>query len=126
MMNVPSMVTAVPDLLTTLRGVQELSACQITAAWPRTKQGKAPLIVVQEIANNNTRNPAVDELGYQVDIWADDPDVVRSLYAAADSAITAIGFKRNFSAPQRADAFGVRQTVRYRSSIDKRFLRLVD
>lgn len=121
MSDVPSMVSASVQLLTALR---ELDAV-VTEQWPGRELGGST-IVVQEIGNANTAIPVVDDLSYQVDVWTEDADSTRSLFAQADELITQTGFHRTMLSPLSVDGFGWRQSGRYGRRVDKRTLRLID
>lgn len=97
---------------------------KVAERWPRTER-KGSLIVVTEISNNHTADACVDQLAYQVDIWADDDDTLRRLCAGADEALSTMGLKRVMAEPVD-DLDGFRRIFRYSSRIDKRMLRLIN
>lgn len=119
-----SMVSAQVQILEELRGLEGLNAA-VTAQWPSRKLS-GPTIVVQEISNTATDVPVVDSLSYQVDVWAEEADAVRSLFQRTDEVLSGMGWKRSFCPPITRDGFGQRQTARYSRKVDKRFLRLID
>lgn len=121
MSNVPSLVSASVQLLTTLRTLD----AAVVEQWPSSELD-SPTIVVQEIGNNHTSVPVVDDLSYQVDVWTEDADATRSLFAQADELITQTGFHRTMLSPLSVDGFGWRQSGRYGRRVDKRTLRLID
>ena len=121
MSGVPSMVSASEQLLEALRTLE----ATVTEQWPR-RELDGPTIVVQEIGNRQTDNPLVDELSYQVDVWAGEADTVRQLVGQADDLLTETGFRRTLLTSLTADGFGRRQTARYSRKVDKRTLRLID
>lgn len=121
MSNVPSLVSASVQLLTTLRTLD----ADVVEQWPSNALD-GPTIVVQEIGNAHTSVPVVDELSYQVDVWSEDADTTRNLFAQADELIAGTGFHRTMLSPLSVDGYGWRQTARYGRKVDKRTLRLID
>ena len=121
MSGVPSMVSASEQLLELLRTLE----ATVTEQWPR-RELDGPTIVVQEISNTATDVNVVDSLSYQVDVWAEEADTVRSLFQRVDDVISGMGWKRSFCPSLTRDGFGRRQTARYSRKVDKRTLRLID
>ena len=119
-----SMVSAQAQILTALRGLDELNAT-VSSQWPGQRLS-GPTIVVQEISNTGTSISVVDSLSYQVDVWAEDADTVRSLFQRTDGVLSGMGWIRSFCPAIIRDGFGQRQTARYSRRVDKRFLRLID
>lgn len=97
---------------------------RVTEKWPRAER-KGSLIVVSEITNNHTGTSCVDQLGYQVDVWADEEETLRRLCAGVDEALSTMGFKRTMAEPFD-DSDGFRRIFRYSSRIDKRLMRLIN
>lgn len=116
------MVDAFPQIKAALEALPDNP--KVTATWPRAER-RGPLIVVTEIGNSNTNIRVVDQLSYQLDVWADDGDVLRRLCADADAVMADIGFRRTLAQPED-DSNGFLRVFRYSRKVDKRFMRLID
>lgn len=96
----------------------------ISESWPRSAV-KAPLIVLSELTNQNTRTSCVDELAFQVDIWAESSDDLRTMADTVDETLCSIGFRRTMASPAD-NSNGFRRIFRYGRRVDKRSMRLID
>lgn len=92
--------------------------------WPRAER-KGSLIVVTEITNISTGTETVDQLSYQVDVWADDEDTLRRMCSGVDEALSKMGLKRTLAEPFD-DSEGFRKIFRYGRRVDKILNRLID
>lgn len=122
------MVDALPQLRAILEGLDVDFAYSLSEGWPR-KAPSGPLVTLQEITNQNTQVPVVDQLAWQVDLWARERDSIRSLAAAVDQALTELGLHRSYAGPEDYQDRGggyYRKTMRYGRKVDKRTMRLVD
>lgn len=84
------------------------------------------LIVYAEWSNVSTDCPVVDALSYQVTVWAGDLDRLRLLCAGVNAALTGLGLKRTFAAPDGFDGQMYKKTFRFGRRVDKRTMRLID
>lgn len=122
------MVDAVPQLRAALAGMETETAFTVSEDWPR-RFPTGPSITIQEITNSGTYNAVVDELAWQLDLWADSKDVIRILAAGVDRALTGIGLRRTYAGPilwQEDGTVHYRKTFRYGRRVDKRSMRLID
>ena len=119
---IPSMVDAMPQLLTALKAIE---GATVDRRWPRS-QLDGDTVILTEITNNNTANRVVDSLAFQLDVWCADPDRADEISVQADEIMTGIGLRRTASQPVSIDDFGYRATKRYSRRVDKRYMRLVD
>lgn len=97
---------------------------KVTERWPRSER-RGSLIVVTEITNIHTAACCVDQLSYQVDVWADDEDTLRRMADGVDEALSTMGFKRTM-AGAIDDSDGFRKLFRFGRKVDKRLMRLID
>ena len=100
----------------------------VSEQWPRTSI-TGNLITVTEITNASTGWRCVDDLAYQIDVWAAEADAVRELAPLVNDALLGIGFRRTASQQwDRYDKNGgyFRKVLRFGRKIDKRFMRLID
>lgn len=87
------------------------------------------LITVGEYTNVATDCPVVDEIAYQVDVWAFDRETVVELSQLVNQALTTLGLKRQYAGPDTVseDPVGYcKKTFRYGRRVDKRTMRLID
>lgn len=121
-MMIPSKVSALHQLLDALRN--EIDGAEITESWPR-QQLERDTVVLSETINSQTDIDVVDQLGYQLDVWADDRDRAHELADQADAIICEVGFRRTMPGGIRHESYGFRITARYNRRVDKRFMRLI-
>ena len=122
------MVDAVPQLRQALAEMETATAFTVSEDWPRAIP-TGPLITIQEITNTGTQNAVVDELSWQLDVWADSKDTVRELSTGIDRAMAGIGLRRTYAGPILWTEDGAqyyRKTFRYGRKVDKRTMRLID
>lgn len=128
MSDYPGMVDAIPQIRQALADLDTTLAYTVSEQWPRASI-TGNLITVTEITNTSTGWRCVDELAYQVDIWATEADAVRELAPLVNDALLGIGFRR--TASQQLDRYDknggyFRKAFRFGRKIDKRFMRLID
>lgn len=121
MSNYFPMIDAYPQIREELQGLD----AEITECWPR-KQPEYPLIVITELTNSQTQTSGVDELAYQLDLWAEDRDTLRTLRDRTDEAMCKMGWRRTMASPLEENQNGFRRIFRYGRKVDKRSMRLID
>ena len=128
MSDYPGMVDAIPQIRQALASLDTTLPYTVSEQWPRTSI-TGNLITVKEITNTSTGWRCVDDLAYQIDVWAAEADAVRELTPLVNDALLRIGFRRTASQPlDRYDKNGgyFRKALRFGRKIDKRFMRLID
>lgn len=108
----------------------------VKSDWTVTVRGSYPrstddgvVITVGEYTNVATDCPVVDEIAYQIDLWAFDRETVVALSQQVNQALTALGLRRQYAGPDAVsdDPAGYcRKTFRYGRKVDKRTMRLID
>lgn len=119
----PTITDTAPQLLEALRGIKD--GLTVTETWPR-KEPEGELILLSELTNNGTGTPCVDELAFQLDIWAETRTAVLELAAQSDGVMQGIGLRRTLAGPVTVYARSFRRTMRYGRRVDKRTMRLID
>lgn len=128
MSDYPGMVDAIPQIRQALASLDTTLPYTVSEQWPRTSI-TGNLITVTEITNTSTGWRCVDELAYQIDVWAAEADAVRELAPLVNDALLGIGFRRTAAQPlDRYDKNGgyFRKAFRFGRKVDKRFMRLID
>ena len=128
MSDYPGMVDAIPQIRQALASLDTTLPYTVSEQWPRTSI-TGNLITVTEITNASTSWRCVDDLAYQIDVWAAEADAVRELAPLVNDALLGIGFRRTASQPlDRYDKNGgyLRKALRFGRKVDKRFMRLID
>lgn len=128
MSDYPGMVDAIPQIRQALASLDTTLPYTVSEQWPRASI-TGNLITVTEITNTSTGWRCVDDLAYQIDVWAAEADAVRELTPLVNDALLRIGFRRTASQPlDRYDKNGgyFRKALRFGRKIDKRFMRLID
>ena len=128
MSDYPGMVDAIPQIRQALASLDTTLPYTVSEQWPRTSI-TGNLITVTEITNTSTGWRCVDDLAYQIDVWAAEADAVRELAPLVNDALLGIGFRR--TASQQLDRYDknggyFRKALRFGRKIDKRFMRLID
>lgn len=120
------------DARAQIRGALEAAECEIhfdvRQRWPVT-QAEGVVVTYQEYSNVSTQCPVVDELVYQVDVWAFDRETVQTVASAVNRAMLELGLKRVWSGEDAlADDSSryLRKSYRFGRKVDKRSMRLVD
>lgn len=101
---------------------------RLRSTAPRSS-GEGETVTWGEWANKSTDCPVVDELSYQVKVWAQDLDRLRAISAGVNRAMLGLGLKRTYSAPDEfaQDGMGFyTKTYRFGRKVDKRTMRLID
>lgn len=128
MTDYPGMIDAIPQIRQALASLDTALPYTVSEQWPRaTITGN--LITVTEITNTSTGWSCVDDLAYQIDIWATEADAVRELTPLVNEAVMSIGFRR--TAAQQLDRYDknggyFRKALRFGRKVDKRSMRLID
>lgn len=128
MSDYPGMVDAIPQIRQALASLDTTLHYTVSEQWPRTSI-TGNLITVTEITNTSTGWRCVDDLAYQIDVWAAEADAVRELAPLVNDALLGIGFRR--TASQQLDRYDknggyFRKALRFGRKVDKRFMRLID
>lgn len=128
MSDYPGMVDAIPQIRQALASLDTTLPYTVSEQWPRTSI-TGNLITVTEITNTSTGWRCVDDLAYQIDVWAAEADAVRELAPLVNDALLGIGFRR--TASQQLDRYDknggyFRKAFRFGRKVDKRFMRLID
>ena len=128
MSDYPGMVDAIPQIRQALASLDTTLPYIVSEQWPRTSI-TGNLITVTEITNTSTGWRCVDDLAYQIDVWAAEADAVRELAPLVNDALLGIGFRR--TASQQLDRYDknggyFRKAFRFGRKVDKRFMRLID
>ena len=128
MSDYPGMVDAIPQIRQALASLDTTLPYTVSEQWPRTSI-TGNLITVTEITNASTGWRCVDDLAYQIDVWAAEADAVRELAPLVNDALLGIGFRR--TASQQLDRYDknvgyFRKAFRFGRKVDKRFMRLID
>lgn len=95
---------------------------------PRSS-GEGETVTWGEWANKSTDCPVVDELTYQMKVWAGDLDRLRALSAGVNRAMLGLGLKRTYTSPDEFTQDGVgfyTKIFRFGRKVDKRTMRLID
>lgn len=115
-----------------IKGALEAAECQVTFAvrqrWPVT-EADGVVVTYEEYSNVSTQCPVVDELVYQVDIWAFDRETVQTVATAVNRAMLGLGLKRVWSGEDAVtddNSRYLRKAYRFGRRVDKRSMRLVD
>lgn len=116
------MVDLYPQIKAALELLPDTPA--VREKWPRAER-KGKLIVVTELTNANTNTETVDQLSYQVDVWADDEATLRRMCSGVDKALCTMGFKRTMAEPFD-ESEGFRKIFRYGRRVDKLLSRFID
>ena len=128
MSDYPGMVDAIPQIRQALASLDTTLPYTVSEQWPRTSI-TGNLITVTEITKASTSWRCVDDLAYQIDVWAAEADAVRELAPMVNDALLGIGFRRTGSQQlDRYDKNGgyFRKALRFGRKVDKRFMRLID
>lgn len=103
---------------------------KVKMSYPKSI-GDVPLITFIQIANTGTgMHSVVDNLGFQIDIWATTLDECIDIMLKVDEKMVDLGFNRDYESPDddgdNVDASGYcRKTLRYSSKVDTRTNRLI-
>lgn len=103
---------------------------KVKMSYPKSI-GDVPLITFIQITNTGTgMHSVVDNLGFQIDIWATTLDECIDIMLKVDEKMVDLGFNRDYESPDddgdNVDASGYyRKTLRYSSKVDTRTNRLI-
>ncbi len=101
---------------------------KVKMSYPKSI-GDVPLITFIQIANTGTgMHSVVDNLGFQIDVWATTRDECIDIMLKVDDKMTDLGFNRDYESPD-GDSYDAseyyRKTLRYSSKVDTRTNRLI-
>lgn len=101
---------------------------KVKMSYPKSI-GDVPLITFIQIANTSTgMHSVVDNLGFQIDVWATTRDECIDIMLKVDDKMTDLGFNRDYESPD-GDSYDAseyyRKTLRYSSKVDTRTNRLI-
>lgn len=120
------LVDARPQIKTALEGMETDLAFSVRQSYPREREDGV-VITYGEFNNRSTDCPVVDEISYQVDIWAFDRETVVKLTGLVNRAMLGIGLLRQYMGPDVVENSQYeRKTLRFGRKVDKRTMRLVD
>lgn len=98
---------------------------QVRERWNRQELSGA-VVTYAEKDNRSTECSVVDELSYQIDIWAQERGEVTALCAAVNTAMLNLGLKRQEKREDVAED-GLRHcSLAFGGRVDKRFMRWID
>lgn len=101
---------------------------KVKMSYPKSI-GDVPLITFIQIVNTGTgMHSVVDNLGFQIDVWATTRDECIDIMLKVDDKMTDLGFNRDYESPD-GDSYDAseycRKTLRYSSKVDTRTNRLI-
>ena len=111
-----------------LSAIQTDLAFTVRGSYPRSTDDGV-IITVGEYTNVATDCPVVDEIAYQIDLWAFDRETVVALSEQVNRTLTNLGLRRQYAGPDTVsdDPAGYcRKTFRFGRKVDKRTMRLID
>ena len=124
MSDYPGMVDAIPQIRQALASLDTTLPYTVSEQWPRTPI-TGNLITVTEITNASTGWRCVDDLAYQIDVWAAEADAVRELAPLVNDALLGIGASQQLDRYDKNGGY-FRKALRFGRKVDKRFMRLID
>lgn len=108
-----------------LTGMECAVPFTVRERWSRGS-AEGAVLTYAEKENRSTDCPVVDQLSYQIDIWAAERGQTEALAQAANEALLDMGLRR-LSKEERAEELGLRRcTMVFGRRVDKRFGRLID
>lgn len=122
------MVDAREQIKDILEGISYSKPFTVKMQFPQS-ENDGEMITYFEFLNNQTAISVVDEIAFQVDVWAYDMETLVSLVEKASDALTATGFKRQFVSPDifpTGNGGYFRKTMRFGRKVDTRTNRLID
>lgn len=121
-----TLVDARAQVKAALEGMESDIAFSVRQSCPR-EAAEGVVVTYGEYDNRSTDCPVVDEIEYQVDIWAFDRETATALANLVNRAMLGIGLKRTYMGPDTAENSKYeRKTLRFGRRVDKRIMRLVD
>ncbi len=116
------------DVCQALLAAAETLEFRLRSTAPRSA-AEGDAVTWGEWSNQSTEVPVVDEVSYQVTVWAGDLDRLREICAGVNRALLGLGLKRVYSSPDAFDEAGegfYTKTYRFGRRVDKRTMRLID
>lgn len=122
------LVDARAQVKAALEGAQCPVPFAVRQRFPAESAGGV-VVTYAEYSNVSTDCPVVDELVFQVEVWAFDRETVNIVSAAVNAAMLGMGLKRVYAGPDElAEGPGgyVKKCYRFGRRVDKRWMRLVE
>ncbi|MCD7757370.1 MAG: hypothetical protein LUH45_04290 [Clostridiales bacterium] len=121
-----TLVDARAQVKAALEGMESDIAFSVRQSYPR-EAAEGVIITYEEYDNRSTDCPVVDEIVYQVDIWAFDRETAAALAALVNRSMLSIGLKRTYMGPDTVEnSTYERKTLRFGRRVDKRTMRLIN
>ncbi|MCD7887007.1 MAG: hypothetical protein LUG44_05240 [Clostridiales bacterium] len=121
-----TLVDARAQVKASLEGMESDIAFSVRQSCPR-EPAEGVVITYGEYDNRSTDCPVVDEIEYQVDIWAFDRETATTLANLVNRAMLGIGLKRTYMGPDTVENSKYeRKTLRFGRRVDKRSMRLIN
>ncbi|MCC8075929.1 MAG: hypothetical protein LIO95_08340 [Clostridiales bacterium] len=121
-----TLVDARAQVKAALEGMESDIAFSVRQSYPR-EAAEGVVITYGEYDNRSTDCPVVDEIVYQVDIWAFDRETAAALANLVNRAMLGIGLKRTYMGPDTVEnSTYERKTLRFGRRVDKRTMRLIN
>ena len=122
------MVDARKQIKNALESIESDTKFKVRMQFPQSVNDGV-MITYFEVLNQQTYVSVVDEIAFQVDIWAYDMTTLCFFIGKVSDALTAIGLKRQFVSPDIMPAGNggyFRKTMRFGRKVDTRTNRLID
>ncbi|MCD8190553.1 MAG: hypothetical protein LUD78_10100 [Clostridiales bacterium] len=121
-----TLVDARAQVKAALEGMESDIAFSVRQSYPR-EAAEGVVVTYGEYDNRSTDCPVVDEIEYQVDIWAFDRETAAALANLVNRAMLGIGLKRTYMGPDAVENSKYeRKTLRFGRRVDKRTMRLIN
>jgi hypothetical protein len=114
-----------PQIKAALLAIESDVPFAVRQRWSSEAAGGV-CVTYAEIENRSTECPVVDELSYQIDVWAQSQDEVTYVAGVVNDALLEMGLKRQ-SRKESVEENGVRRcTMVFGRKVDKRWGRFID
>ncbi len=121
-----TLVDARAQVKAALEEMESDIAFSVRQSYPK-EAVEGVVVTYGEYDNRSTDCPVVDEIVYQVDIWAFDRETAAALAALVNRAMLGIGLKRTYMGPDTVEnSTYERKTLRFGRRVDKRTMRLIN
>lgn len=121
-----TLVDARAQVKAALEGMESDIGFSVRQSYPR-EAAEGVVVTYGEYDNHSTDCSVVDEIAYQVDIWAFDRETTAALAGLVNRAMLTIGLKRTYMGPDvSVSSRYERKTLRFGRRVDKRTMRLID
>lgn len=122
------MVDARKQIKRALEGIESDTVFKVKMQFPQSVND-GEMITYFELLNQQTYISVVDEIAFQVDVWAYSMAKLCELAGKASDVLTDIGLKRQFVSPDilpTGNGGYFRKTMRFGRKVDTRTNRLID